>query len=76
MKLNYEIEYVDNGAIIRETHTPWTEVVPYGENDDETPVHQAFSRMLFEDFQNIMKNKDWPEDAINLKLTIEVEPLQ
>lgn len=67
--LNYEIEYADNGVIIRDTDCPWTEVVPFGEKDSHKPCADAFGRMIFEDIDEMGANDELPcEITIKLKV--------
>lgn len=70
-EINYEIEYADNGVIIRDIGCPWTEVVPFGEKDSTTPCANTFGRMIFEDIDELM-GQDNDEEVMELTINLKI----
>lgn len=71
-QVHYTIEIADNGVIIRDTDCLYTEVVPYGRDENTIPCAIALGKCIYADIQEAEKNF---EDYCGYKLTINIEPL-
>ena len=74
VQLRHTIEYADNGIIIRDPNLPYTEVVAFGEDGCTEPCAIALGNLLYEDIDTAEKN--FEDDYIGYKLTINIEPLK
>lgn len=72
-QVHYTIEIADNGVIIRDTDSLYTEVVPYGRDENTIPCAIALGKCIYADIQEAENNF---EDYGGYKLTINIEPLK